>query len=205
MLIRIISGIVGLTILAALLLLPASITAVTVLAASIIGLYEFSKALRKKDIHTDLPVSIVSAFIIVAKAYGSSIPENTFPALADALRKIFGANYLNAFLYIIIVYLFCRIIFGKGKFSINDMAYTFLGIVFVPFLLSFAVAARTLERGFQYIWLVVIGAVATDTFAYFTGVSIGKTKIIPHISPKKTVEGSVGGIIGCILVMMLYG
>ncbi|NLM75275.1 MAG: phosphatidate cytidylyltransferase [Clostridiaceae bacterium] len=203
--IRIISGVIGLCILAALLLLPAYITAITILAASIIGLYEFSKALKEKDVHIDLPVSVIATFIIVAKAYSAGLSESAFPALTGFMDVSLSGNYLNAFLYIIIVYLFCRIIFGKGSFGIEDMAYTFLGIIYIPFLLSFAVATRNLERGFQYIWLVVIGAVATDTFAYFTGVTIGKTKIIPHISPKKTVEGSIGGIIGCMLAMVLYG
>lgn len=202
---RIISGVIGMGVLAALLLLPAYITAITVLAASILGLYEFSKALEKKDVRIDLPVSIAAAVIIVAKAWSVAVTGNTVPVLGHFFGINLGGNYLNAFLYITIVYLFCRIIFGKDGFCIRDMAYTFLGIVYIPFLLSFAVAARSLERGFHYIWLVVIGAVATDTFAYFTGVTIGKTKILPHISPKKTVEGSVGGVIGCMLAMMMYG
>jgi phosphatidate cytidylyltransferase len=87
----------------------------------------------------------------------------------------------------------------------EDMAYTLFGIAYIPFLLSFAVMTRNLERGISYIWLIPIGAAITDIFAYFTGVTLGKTKIIPHISPKKTVEGSIGGAIGCMLTMVLYG
>jgi len=205
MLIRTISGAIGLAVLAALLLLPAYVAAFTVLVASIIGLYEFSRAVAKKGVHVDLPVSIIAAVIIVAKAYGSNLPRELFPALSEFFNGILGSKYLNAFMYILIVYFFCKIIFGKGKFCIEDMAYTLLAIAYIPFLLSFAVAVRNLERGFTYIWLVVIGAIATDTFAYFTGVTMGKTKIVPHISPKKTVEGSIGGALGCMLVMILYG
>ncbi len=205
MLIRIISGTIGLAILAALLLLPAYAVAFTVLVASIIGLFEFSRAVAKKDIHVDLSVSIIAGVIIIAKAYGSNLPRHMFPMLSDFFNGLLGAKYLNAFIYILIVYLFCRIIFQKGKFCLNDMAYTLFAIVYIPFLLSFAVAVRNLENGFIYIWLVVIGSVATDTFAYFTGVTMGKTKIVPHISPKKTVEGSIGGAVGCMLIMILYG
>ena len=50
-----------------------------------------------------------------------------------------------------------------------------------------------------------IGAFATDTFAYFTGVFFGKYKLCPEISPKKTIEGSVGGTVGCIALLMTYG
>ncbi len=58
--------------------------------------------------------------------------------------------------------------------------------------------------GSIYIWLVFISAFATDTFAYFTGVTIGKHKLYPRISPKKTIEGSLGGIIGCLITVMLF-
>lgn len=45
----------------------------------------------------------------------------------------------------------------------------------------------------------------TDTFAYFCGRAFGKHKLIPDVSPKKTVEGSVGGTVCAVLVTLLYG
>ncbi|NLE25814.1 MAG: phosphatidate cytidylyltransferase [Clostridiaceae bacterium] len=205
MLTRIISGIIASAILIALLLLPSYVLAMVALAASIIGLFEFSNAMRKRNINIDLPVSIVSTVIIMGKAYGITIPVEIFPKLSGFLTKIFAANNLNAFFYILVLYLFCRIIFDRTNCHIEDMAYTLLGIVYIPFLLSFAIMTRNLARGFEFIWLVLIGSVMTDIFAYFVGVSIGKNKIIPHISPKKTVEGSIGGALGCMLIMVLYG
>jgi phosphatidate cytidylyltransferase len=53
--------------------------------------------------------------------------------------------------------------------------------------------------------MIFIGAWSTDTFAYFTGRLFGKHKLIPDISPKKTVEGSIGGIIFCAIAFVLYG
>ncbi len=205
MLTRIISGIIASVILIALLLLPSYVLAIVALAASIIGLFEFSNAMRKRNINIDLPVSIISAVIIMGKAYGFTIPIELPPEISVLLYKIFAVNNLNAFVYILLLYLFCRIIFDRTKCHIEDMAYTLLGIVYIPFLLSFAIMTRNLERGFEFIWLVLIGSVMTDVFAYFVGVSIGKNKIIPHISPKKTVEGSIGGALGCMLIMVLYG
>lgn len=205
MLTRIISGIIASAVLIVVLLLPSYVLAIAAIAASIIGLFEFSNAMKKKNINIDLPVSIISAVIIMGKAYGFTIPVDFFPELSEFLTKVFAANNLNAFFYILILYLFCRIIFGREKCHIEDIAYTLLGIVYIPFLLSFAIMTRNLERGFEFIWLVLIGAIMTDVFAYFVGVTIGKNKIIPHISPKKTIEGSVGGAIGCMLIMVLYG
>ena len=53
--------------------------------------------------------------------------------------------------------------------------------------------------------MVFLGAWICDTFAYFTGVLIGKHKLIPEISPKKTIEGSIGGIIFTIIGFIVYG
>ncbi len=205
MLIRTISGVIAATVLIGLILLPPYVLAVTVMAASIIGLYEFSKAMKQKNIHVDLPVSIIAAVAIMGKAYGSTLPVQVSPVLSQVLAKVFAMEYLNALLFLLIVYFFCRIIFENGRCRMEDMAYTLFGIMYIPFLLSFAVMTRNLNRGFEYIWLVLIGSMVTDIFAYFAGVTLGKIKIIPHISPKKTVEGSIGGAVGCMLTMIAYG
>jgi len=205
MLTRIISGIIASAVLIVLLLLPSYVLAFAALIASIIGLFEFSNAMKNRNINIDLPVSIISAVIIMGKAYGVAIPVDGFPEISGILTKIFTANNLNAFFYILILYLFCRIIFGRTECHVQDIAFTLFGIVYIPFLLSFAVMTRNLERGFEFIWLVIIGSIMTDIFAYFVGVFMGKNKIIPHISPKKTVEGSIGGAVGCTLIMLIYG
>jgi phosphatidate cytidylyltransferase len=58
----------------------------------------------------------------------------------------------------------------------------------------------------KYLYLICfIGAWVTDTFAYFAGRLFGKHKLIPEISPKKTIEGSIGGIVFCVIAMVLYG
>ena len=65
------------------------------------------------------------------------------------------------------------------------------------------------EPAGKYVYLAVfIGAWVTDTFAYFCGMLFGrggKHKLIPDVSPKKTVEGSIGGIVFCVLAMVLFG
>ena len=63
---------------------------------------------------------------------------------------------------------------------------------------------RQHEHGKILIWMLFISAWSTDTFAYFAGKALGKHKLCPAISPKKTVEGSVGGIVGCIAIILIY-
>ena len=57
--------------------------------------------------------------------------------------------------------------------------------------------------GVFYVILILLGGIATDTFAYFTGVFLGKHKLIPKISPKKTIEGAVGGVVTSIIVSVI--
>lgn len=205
MLTRIISGTIAAAILIVLLLLPPYALTLTVLAASVIGLYEFRKALKTRNINTDLTISIISAIIITAKAFAPALPAQFFSGLPVILQRIFRPEDLDALLVVLVIYLFCRVIFDNSRFKPEDLAWTLAGVIYIPFLLSFTIKTRILERGFAFIWLIIIGSVITDTFAYFVGVAIGKTKIIPHISPKKTVEGSIGGAAGCMVFMILYG
>jgi CDP-diglyceride synthetase len=93
---RIISGVIALSILAVLLFLPPYVLAILVLTVSIIGLVEFSKAMKQKNIQIDLPVSIVATAAIMGKAYGSTLPKQLFPVLSDVFTAIFASQHLNA-------------------------------------------------------------------------------------------------------------
>lgn len=108
-----------------------------------------------------------------------------------------------------ILYLFAVLIFSKGKYTIPDIAVSFLGIFYALIGLCAIQYVHDLADGGKYIYLIAfIGAWITDTFAYFCGMLFGrggKHKLIPEVSPKKTVEGSVGGIVFCVLAMILFG
>jgi len=62
-----------------------------------------------------------------------------------------------------------------------------------------------MPNGAYFIWFIFIGAWATDTFAYFIGRKFGKHKLIPEVSPNKTVEGSVAGLAAAILFTVVFG
>jgi len=84
--------------------------------------------------------------------------------------------------------------------KITDGAATFTGIFYGIFL-SFHVV---LTDGVM-VWLIFISAFGTDIAAYFTGFAIGKHKLCPNISPKKTIEGAVGGVAGSVALCGLFG
>lgn len=89
--------------------------------------------------------------------------------------------------------------------ELTDAMATLTGIFYVVFL-SFHVTLveQTGEYGILT-WLIFITAFGTDTMAYFTGLAIGKHKLCPKISPKKTIEGSIGGILGSVLFCGIFG
>ena len=64
---------------------------------------------------------------------------------------------------------------------------------------------KYLHHGIYLFVLALLGAVATDIAAYFIGCRFGKHKLIPDVSPKKTIEGAVGGIVICALACVIYG
>ena len=78
-------------------------------------------------------------------------------------------------------------------------------IFYISFpLFCLDLAMLFLPHGWFYMVIGLFAPWATDTFAYFTGVAIGKHKIVPHISPKKTWEGCIGGALFCALAVLIY-
>lgn len=94
------------------------------------------------------------------------------------------------------------------KNSLGNSSATIMGMVYVGFLLCHAVLIREYlgERkvGIFFLLLALAGSMLCDTGAYFVGRAYGKRKLIPHISPGKTVEGSIGGIAGGIFGVYLF-
>jgi|FLYN01.1.fsa_nt_gi phosphatidate cytidylyltransferase len=88
--------------------------------------------------------------------------------------------------------------------SLLQVATTLAGVLYVAFPLGFLVAIRGLPDGWTWSLLVLILTWGTDTFAYFGGRIWGKTKLAPRLSPKKTVEGAVTGIVGGMTVAALW-
>ena len=96
-------------------------------------------------------------------------------------------------------------VFGFSKFHANQVAPSVLAFVYVPVCLSFIYATRELEYGIYLVWLILICSWGCDTCAYCVGVLFGKHKMAPVLSPKKTIEGAVGGVIGAAGLGALFG
>ena len=107
----------------------------------------------------------------------------------------------------ICIYVFLLMIFMvlfRDKTSFADCAASFLGSVYISVFFVHLLLIRQLSLGKMVIWILLICAWGTDTFAYFSGRLFGKHKLCPKISPKKTVEGAIGGTIGCAVLLCIY-
>lgn len=192
---RIISAAVAIVLLAAILYLGSTAVGIAVFVLAVVGVFEFYRALSKSGYKPVYALGMAACLPLLYPAFSDSIADITQNA-----GLIIGIPT-----FLLTVVLLCILIFSDGKYKVADISVTLFGAFYVAFLISFITLTRKLDNGYLYIWMIFIGALMTDTFAYFTGVAIGKTKILPKVSPKKTLEGSIGGIIGCIFVMMLFG
>lgn len=88
--------------------------------------------------------------------------------------------------------------------AFSDWAWTFAGILYVGWLLSYIVALRALDDGKSWLFLVIFATFGSDSAAFFIGRAIGKHKLTPTISPNKTWEGAIGGLLGAIAISLLF-
>lgn len=102
-----------------------------------------------------------------------------------------------------IALLFFKVIITEMKTSFADIAITGFGIIYIIGFIMFIPLIYMSEHGKLLIWYLAISAWGTDTFAYLVGIKFGKHKLTP-ISPKKSIEGSIGGIVGSTLIAIIY-
>ena len=182
---RVISAFAAIALFAAVICLGGTAIGLIVSLLTVLAVREFNGALEKGGYR---PVSVVS--------FASCIPV-LYIALYDVFLpagRLSGGSALLAgalLVFVLLAALFSFLMFSGGKYEVKDIAVTLLGIIYIPFLFSFFTLTRRMEQGHLYIWLILIGACVTDTFAFFTGITIGRVKIVPKISPKKTLEGCI--------------
>jgi phosphatidate cytidylyltransferase len=107
-------------------------------------------------------------------------------------------------LLLIFMCLMAVYVFTFPKYNTINVMTVFFGIVYVPVMLSFIYLTRMLQGGFYLVWLIFLSSWGCDTFAYCVGMLIGRHKLAPTLSPKKSVEGAIGGIVGAALLGVLY-
>ncbi len=185
MLIRVLTGVLGLPLIFFLLHAGGTLLQIAVLISSLICLYEVYNAFAKKF----MPIHVLGYLLSVA--YIFILNNFTFVKFILVVGSF-------------IISLLILLVLDHSNINIVDCMITFFGFFYITFLLSFIILVRRQAYGEFFVWLIFISAWGCDTFAYFTGYLFGKHKLIPRLSPKKTIEGAIGGIVGTTLLGFLY-
>ncbi len=123
------------------------------------------------------------------------------------LLMVFGTSpiYLFLMLITILVAFMFLYVFAFPKYHAEQIMCAFFCVAYAPVMLSFIYLVRELSYGVYSVWMIFISSWICDTCAYLVGMLIGKHKLAPVLSPKKSIEGAVGGVVGAALVGALYG
>ena len=183
---RLLSGIVLLAVLITVIILGGNYLLVFLGIISLIGQYELYRAVK---IEKTLPAYLGYTVSILYECL-------LFFDMGDFIFPLI----IIYFLLLMTVYVFCY-----PKYVVEQISVIFFGFFYVPVLLSYIYQLRMEELGIYIVWLVIISAWGSDTCAYCVGRLIGKHKLPSPLSPKKTIEGCVGGVIGAGLLGMAYG
>ena len=189
---RILTAVIGIAILLPILFLSGTwFFPIAVAVCCCIALHEMLRCLGLSRVWAlSLPTYALGAVVPFMIRYGD---RHTSLALCAMLS-------VSAVLYLMGVS-----VFTHGKITFAQLAEALLACMYIIMGFNAIVYLRDMVGG-EYVYLLVfIGAWVTDTFAYFSGVLFGKHKLIPQVSPKKTVEGSIGGTVFCILGFTLFG
>lgn len=193
---RIITALILIPILVALLIFASSeIIAAAIAVVSVMGLSEFYKAVGLQKDKT------LCVFGCVVGGLMPLMPMLFRCFLSPDITK----DVILFMIYALMLVLFAVMLLRHKKVSVTDAGLVIFSLIYIPGFLTNIFYIREMELGRFLVWLVFIGAFLTDSCAYFVGVFLGRHKLCPEISPKKTVEGAVGGVLGCMVFFLLYG
>lgn len=158
---------------------------------SVIGLFEFCRAFLAGGHRPFLTISILAA------------------AVYYVLVALFGAHLLHsAILYYYVAGLWCVLgpaaVLTSPDRRVYDALITIGAVVYIPMMLSAVYFLRLQTDGVFWVWFVVLSASGSDVFAYLVGSFLGRHKLCEKISPKKTVEGAIGGVVGAVILCLAY-
>ena len=185
---RLISGIVLVIIALATIISGSWILFFTLLAVSLIGMRELYKVMKVSDEH--VTVLELVGYLGAVLYY-------------IAMKADFG-NYGTMAIIISVILILFVYVFGYPKYHAEQVMAAFFGVVYVAVMLSFIYLTRSLPDGKFLIWLIFLCSWGCDTCAYCVGMLIGKHKMAPVLSPKKSIEGAVGGVAGAALLGVIY-
>ena len=165
---------------------------VFVAAMSVMAVFEMLGCVgTRRKIAVSAPALLMAAVFPFALRYGG--------ASYDVLLIFMIA------MFVYLIYLFAISVFSHGKLVLEDVFASYATVFYIIASFGALVLLRDRDFGLYLVILTLYGPWISDVFAYFCGRLFGRHKLIPDVSPKKTVEGAVGGVVFCALAAILYG
>jgi phosphatidate cytidylyltransferase len=158
-----------------------------IMILSLLAMHEFYEVIKQKGINT---IGIIGYLLCIV--YYITLGINMNPKL------------IFFFLVITVFFMLCIQVIDT-EYNFIDISTTVFGFLYVAIFFSFIVMVNNKVHGNYLVWLIFISSWSCDTIAYYTGRAFGKTKLCPKVSPKKTMEGSIGGIIGSAVACGIFG
>ncbi|WP_303965024.1 phosphatidate cytidylyltransferase [Sporosarcina ureae] len=187
---RIITAIVALAFFVPLIIIGGLPFIIMIFAISTIGLYEL---LRMRN----MSIFSIGGFISWLLLLVILLPSRWTEQVEGFLRL--GKLEM---IYVLILLLLVYTVVMKNKWTFEDIAFSAIGALYVG--IGFYYLIETRLFGLEYIGYALLIIWSTDSGAYFVGRKIGKRKLWPEISPNKTIEGFVGGIICAVVITLIY-
>ncbi|MFY9140198.1 MAG: phosphatidate cytidylyltransferase [Thermacetogeniaceae bacterium] len=188
---RVISALIGIPVLLFLIYIGGIPLLIFVIILALLALFELHRLLGKMKLHVH-PLLL----------YGSALifPTIAFFAPAENEESLFFAG--------LIIYLLMHLlllVLAFPKYGLGNLGASCLGSCYISVLLSFLILIRKIEPyGFQILLLVFILTWVCDIGAYLIGTRFGRRKLCSAVSPKKTVEGALGGLASCLIASYLF-
>lgn len=118
--------------------------------------------------------------------------------------KIYEGLFVVSLFALFLICLLAQYVFMFPKYKTNDISNTLMGMIYAGVLLSYVYLIRQGIDGQYTVWLIFLCSWGSDTCAYLAGVAFGKHKMAPVLSPKKSIEGAIGGVVGAAALGALY-
>lgn len=191
MLIRIITGVVGIALAAFVIQTGGQLFAGFALVLAILAWVEYVKAFAKKGENLTFLIGFVTLVCLWGCGWQGEPGRMTAVLTFGTIAVLLAAVFMHG-----------RVSFVAAALSVCGVFY--IGLPFAHLVLLRALEPETLiqtslmpfEKGAAMVWIMFIGTWASDTFAYFVGSAIGRHKLCPSISPNKTIEGFAGSLVG---------
>ena len=198
---RVLSGVLAVVVTGLILWAGLPLLAPAWLLLTLVGITEYAQMLRLRGI----TVRTRSLWVATPLTLLAALPAEMLAGLGLPAVIGDGTSWRELLLILVAVYLVALELIKPNRNSLNSVVFSLFGYVYIPWLFSFMITLRHVpdySLGLWYLALPLIAVVASDVGAFTIGSLMGRTRLAPNISPNKTVEGAIGGLLFAVVFVI---